>query len=219
MVFFLQYQNRKLFSANFAFMTATESIIERSLKNSYTYTEYRSHVSQLLLKGLSTGTTQSEYLTHYSTLNEVRMNRLDKTIKIPQEISGTVGDTNKEYILLVISEGWCGDAAQILPVINKLAQLNGKLDLQIVLRDENPDLMDAYLTNGGRSIPKLIIVDKDTLEVNNSWGPRPAGAAKLISDFKEKFGIINDEAKTELQKWYLQDKGLSTMQEIVNLLK
>jgi len=200
-------------------MTATESIIENSLKNSYTYTEYRSHVSQLLLEGLSTGTTQSEFLTHYSTLNEVRMNRLDKTIKIPQEVSDIVGGINKQYIFLVISEGWCGDAAQILPVINKLAQLNSNLDLQIVLRDENPDLMDAYLTNGGRSIPKLIIVDKDTLEVRDSWGPRPAGAVELINDFKEKFGIINDEAKTELQKWYLQDKGLSTMQEIVDLLK
>ena len=200
-------------------MTATESLIENSLKNSYTYTEYRSHVSQLLLEGLSTGITQSEFLTHYSTLNEVRMNRLDKTIKIPQEVRDIVGGINKEYILLVISEGWCGDAAQILPVINKLAQLNSNLDLQIVLRDENPDLMDAYLTNGGRSIPKLIIVDKDTLEVKSSWGPRPAGAAKLISDFKEQYGIINDEAKTELQKWYLQDKGVSTMQEIVDLLK
>ena len=78
--------------------------------------------------------------------------------------------------------------------------------------------MDAYLTNGGRSIPKLVLVDKDTLEPINSWGPRPTEAVKLISDFKEKYGVLNEEAKTELQKWYLHDKGLSTMQEIVELL-
>ena len=199
-------------------MTAIGSIIEKSLINSYSYTEYRNHVSQLLIQGLSTGTTQSEDLTHYSTLNEVRMNRLDKTIKIPQEISDRLVGVSKDYILLVLSEGWCGDAAQILPVINKMAQLNTMLDLQIVLRDDNPELMDAYLTNGGRSIPKLVLVDKDTLEPINSWGPRPAEAVKLISDFKEKYGVINEEAKTELQKWYLHDKGLSTMQEIVELL-
>ena len=120
--------------------------------------------------------------------------------------------------MLVISEGWCGDAAQILPVIHKMAETTDKLNLQIVLRDDNPELMDAYLTNGSRSIPKLILLDKETLEPINNWGPRPAEAAKLIADFKEKHGVINEEAKTELQKWYLHDKGLSTMQEIVGLL-
>ena len=199
-------------------MTATESIIEKSLKTSYSYAEYRSHVSQLLLQGLSTGTTQSEDLTHYSTLNEVRMNRLDKTIHIPQEVNDKLKNIVSHYTLLVISEGWCGDAAQILPVINKMAEATDKLNLKIVLRDENPDLMDAYLTNGSRSIPKLVLLDGETLQPINSWGPRPAAAAKLISDFKEKHGVINEEAKTELQKWYLHDKGLSTMQEIVELL-
>jgi len=199
-------------------MTATESIIEKSLRNSYSYTDYRSHVSQLLLEGLSTGTTQSEALTHYSTLNEVRMNRLDKTIKIPQDVNDKLKNLDKGYILLVISEGWCGDAAQILPVINKMTEASDKLDLQIVLRDDNPELMDAYLTNGSRSIPKLILLDKETLKPSKSWGPRPAEAAKLVRDFKEKHGVINEEAKTELQKWYLHDKGLSTMQEIVGLL-
>lgn len=196
-------------------MTTTETIIGNSLKDSFTYAEYRSHVSQLLLQGLSTGDTQSEHLTHYTTLNEVRMNRLDKTVKLPEDIKDKLETLDKEYILLVLSEGWCGDAAQILPVINKMADATDKLDLQIVLRDDNPDLMDKYLTNGGRSIPKLILVDKETLEPIDSWGPRPVGGTQLIKDFKEKYGTINDEAKTELQKWYLHDKGLSTMMEII----
>lgn len=200
---------------NFEPMTVTGSLIENSLKDSYSYAEYRNHVSQLLLEGLSTGLTQSEDLTHYTTLNEVRMNRLDKTIKIPQEVSDKLEAIKKEYILLVISEGWCGDAAQILPIINKMAAVTNKLDLQIVLRDDNPELMDQYLTNGGRSVPKLVLVDKDTFEPIDSWGPRPAGGAQLIKDFKEKYGAINNEAKTELQKWYLHDKGLSTMMEII----
>ncbi|MCW4468590.1 thioredoxin family protein [Flavobacterium sp. MFBS3-15] len=194
-------------------------IIEQSLANSHSYTEYRDHMSQLLKEGLSTGDSQSEDLTHYSTLNEVRMNRLDKTIHIPQEIQDRLDKLKSKHTLLVISEGWCGDAAQIVPVIEKLAEASDKLDLRIVLRDQNPQLMDAYLTNGARSIPKLVLVEPDTLTVRGSWGPRPHDAAKLILDAKEKFGHIPAEAKADLQKWYLQDKGLSTMEEIVLLLE
>lgn len=195
------------------------SLIENSVLNSFTYAEYRNHVSQLLLEKLSTGDTQSEDLFNYSTLNEVRMNRLDKTIKIPQEIKDKLANLKKEHLLLVISEGWCGDAAQIVPVMNKIAEESSKLELKIVLRDENVTLMDEFLTNGARSIPKLILVEKDTHIVRGSWGPRPHGALKLILDYKEKFGVIDQEAKTELQKWYLQDKGISTMEEIVVLLE
>lgn len=196
-----------------------DALIENSLTNSYTYTEYRNQISHLLLDGLSTGNTQSEDLTHYSTLNEVRMNRLDKTIKVPQEIANKLIGLKKEHILLVISEGWCGDAAQIVPVINKMAQISENIELKIVLRDENDELMEQYLTNGARSIPKLVLIDKETGIVRGSWGPRPAGATQLVKEFKEKHGAFTPEAKTELQKWYLQDKGLSTMEEITLLLE
>ena len=85
-------------------MNVTTSLIENSLDKSFSYTQYRNHVTGLLKDGLSTGATQSEDLTHYSTLNEVRMNRLDKTIKIPQDIVDTLKNLDKEYTLLVISE-------------------------------------------------------------------------------------------------------------------
>jgi hypothetical protein len=196
-----------------------DTVIENSLSNSYTYTEYRNHISQLLIEGLSTGNTQSEDLTHYTTLNEVRMNRLDKTIKVPAEIEEKLRNLKKEHILLVISEGWCGDAAQLVPIMNKMAEASDKLELKIVLRDENDELMDQYLTNGARSIPKLILVEKETGVVRGSWGPRPAAATQLVKEFKEKHGAFTAEAKTELQKWYLQDKGLSTMEEIALLLE
>jgi len=200
-------------------MTAMETNIEKSLKNSFDYSGYRKHVSDLLAEGLSTGTTQSEALTHYSTLNEVRMNRLDKTVTIPQEFINRLALLKKEHILLVISEGWCGDAAQILPVIYKLAVANTALNLRIVLRDDNAALMDEYLTNGSRSIPKLVVVEKDSLIARATWGPRPHDAAQLIADYKATYGLINEEAKTALQKWYLHDKGHSTMEEIILLLE
>jgi thiol-disulfide isomerase/thioredoxin len=200
-------------------MNVTTSLIENSLNKSFSYNTYRKHVSALLEEGLSTGNTQSEDLTHYTTLNEVRMNRLDKTIVVPDEIKQKLGMLKKEHTLLVISEGWCGDAAQIVPVINKLVAETDKLNLKIVLRDENDELMSDYMTNGARSIPKLVLVETDSLVARGSWGPRPHDAAKLITDFKEQYGSVTAEAKTELQKWYLHDKGHSTMEEIIMLLE
>lgn len=197
------------------FMT---SIIETSLANCYSYAEYRTVVSALLKEGKSTGNEQSEDLTHYSELNETRMNRLDKTIVVPNENSEKLQQLKREYIWLVISEGWCGDAAQILPVINKMAQYSEKIELKLVFRDENEDLINLFLTNGTKSIPKLIILDKNTLEVLGDFGPRPTQARQLIIDYKAKHGIVDEQAKNDLQLWYLHDKGLSTQKEILDLM-
>ncbi len=194
-------------------------IIENSLANSYSYEDYRTRLQNLLTVGKTSGDEQSADLVHYSELNETRMNRLDKTIKITPENEAFLATINKEYIWLVLSEGWCGDAAQILPIINKMAQISNKVELKIAFRDENPELMNLYLTNGGKAIPKMIILEKNTLEVIADWGPRPAEAIKLIVDYKAKHGIVDETAKADLQMWYLHDKGVSTQNEIVSLLK
>lgn len=195
-----------------------KDIIQDSFHRSGSYSEYRNTVSQLLQQGKSSGNVQSDELLHYSLLNQTRMNRLEKTIKISDENRLKLQRLDKEYIWLVLSEGWCGDAAQLLPIISKLASQSDKIELKIVFRDQNEDLMNLFLTNGGKAIPKLIILDKETLEVMAEWGPRPAAAIKLVRDYKEKFGVIDETIKTQLQLWYLHDKGISTQDEIVNLL-
>ena len=193
--------------------------VAKALFNSYSYSEYRKLVSDLLVEGKSTGNEQSEDLTHYSALNETRMNRLDKTIKITEENSITLKSLEGDYIWLVISEGWCGDAAQLLPIINKMAEESGKIDLRIVLRDENEELMNLFLTNKNKAIPILIVVDVETGKVLGIWWPRPKGATDLIIDYKKEFGVVNETEKTNLQLWYLHDKGLSTQKELVNLMQ
>lgn len=195
-----------------------KSIIENSLSQSHSYVDYRNYINDILKEGKSTGKEQSEALTHYSELNEARMNRLEKTVKISTEIIQKLNQLNGDYIWLVISEGWCGDAAQILPVIYKMAELSERIDLKIVFRDENEDLMNLFLSNGTKSIPKLIILDKNTLEVLSDFGPRPIGAKQLILDYKAKHGIVDETAKNNLQLWYLHDKGLSTQKEILDLM-
>lgn len=196
-----------------------QEIIKNSLAKSFTYADYRKQVADLLKEGKSTGNEQSESLTKYSELNEVRMNRLEKTIQISDEVKTSLSNLQANYTWIVISEGWCGDAAQLLPIIHKMAELSKKIDLRIVLRDENEALMNQFLTNGGKAIPKLLILDAETLTVLSDWGPRPEGAKKLILDYKAQHGIVDETAKTNLQKWYLHDKGVSTQNEIIALVE
>lgn len=194
------------------------TVIAKALMNSFSYNDYRKIISDLLIEGKSSGDNQSEDLTHYSSLNETRMHRLDKTITISDENVTKLHALKNNYIWLVISEGWCGDAAQLVPIFNKMDAVSDKIEMKIVFRDENSDLMNLFLTNENKAIPKLIILDKKTLNVEGNWGPRPKGAISLIENYKEKFGKIDENAKTELQLWYLHDKGLSTQNEITELL-
>jgi len=196
-----------------------KTTIAKALFNSHPYLEYKKLVSDLLLENKSTGREQSEDLTHYSSLNETRMHRLDKTIKITDENKQKLKDLKGEYIWLVISEGWCGDAAQLLPIVDKMATESGKIEVRIVLRDENEDFMKLFLTNKSKSIPIVVIINKETGSVIGKWGPRPKGALTLIENYKKEFGVIDETVKTDLQMWYLHDKGLSTQDEIIALMQ
>lgn len=192
--------------------------IAKALPKSYTYKDYRAMVSKLIAEGKSTGNTQSDDLLHYSELNETRMNRLEKTIKITDDVQIQINQLESKVTWLVIAEGWCGDAAQILPIINAMAESSENIDLKIVLRDENESLMNDFLTNGGMAIPKLIILDEEN-NVIGDFGPRPEPARKLIADYKAANGVVDEPIKVELQKWYLHDKGVSTQNEIMQLMK
>ena len=195
-----------------------KSIIQSALQNSHSYTEYRNIVSKLISEGKSTGKEQSADLLHYSELNEVRMKRLEKTLKLDLEVEKALQNLKSKQTWLVISEGWCGDAAQILPIIKLMSEASENIDLKLVFRDENEELIHLFLTNGAKSIPKLLVLD-ESFNLINHWGPRPEGAKNLIIEYKANHGIVDEAAKTALQKWYLDDKGISTMKEIVVILQ
>lgn len=183
-----------------------------------TYPKYRALVETLVEEGKSTGETQSEALTQYSLLNNKRMQRLDKKGMLNDEVIEKVKSYTKPVEWIVLTESWCGDAAQVLPYVNKIANLNENIDLKIALRDEHLDLMDQHLTNGGRAIPKLIMVDKETKEVINTFGPRPSVATQMVLDYKEANGILTPEFKRDLQVWYTKDKGQEIVKELLLLL-
>lgn len=193
-------------------------ILEKSLQTAQSYTEYKKMVLELLKEGKSTGMKQNEDLFHFTKLNNQRMKRLDKQTKLNEDTLSKTQRINRDFTWLVLTESWCGDAAQTLPVINKFAEANEKIDLKVVLRDENEELMNQFLTNGNKSIPKLIVVDNNSKEVVGSWGPRSVKATKMVIDYKEKYGKIDAKLKTDLQNWYNEDKGLQIEMEMVELI-
>ena len=192
--------------------------ISESLNNSMTYTEYRTLVTNLVDQHSTTGNEKTEDLINYTILNDKRMKRWDKTVKVSEEMKSIINKLNRKVTWLLITESWCGDAAHIVPVINKVAELNDNIDLRVVLRDENEALMNQFLTNGGKAIPKLIIIDNLTNEVLNTFGPRPTAATNMVNAYKAEHGMLTIEFKEDLQRWYNKDKGQSTIEDLVQLI-
>ncbi len=177
------------------------------------YAEYRQLLDELFRAGKTTGETQNEDMRRYAELNIARMNKWDKHFQPENDVAAAIETIEKPEIWLVITEGWCGDAAHALPVMAKLAELSGKVEMKIVLRDEHLDLMDLYLTNGARGIPKLIRLDAATFEVIQVWGPRPEAAAALVKNAKVA-GQSKEDFIAALQIWYARDRGKSVAREI-----
>jgi len=172
---------------------------------------------ELVAKGQTTGFDQSEAFVHYTVLNQQRMHRWEKTIQLLPSVESAMRSITLPQTWLVLTEAWCGDAAHIIPVLHTLAALNPLITLGFVFRDENPELMDRYLTNGvSRSIPKLIAVDTATLEELFTWGPRPAPLQEIFLKMRDE-GMAYAAIKEELQRWYNKDKAVTIQQEMTAL--
>ena len=195
-----------------------KDILKEGLNNSMSYQDYRSLMGELVKTQATTGVDQSEEMVAYTVLNEQRMKRWDKTIKVSAEAQETIASFKGDVTWLVLAECWCGDAAHVIPVINKVAECSANIHLKLVLRDENDALMQQFLTNGGKSIPKLIMIDNTSGEVLNTFGPRPTVATKLVQDYKTEHGAVTEELKENLQMWYNKDKGQSTIADLLVLL-
>lgn len=189
------------------------------LAGAYSYETYRQLLDQLMADNKTTGDTQTPELTAYAHLNIQRMERLDKTTKLVPELQAALDRLTGTYEWVIITEGWCGDAAQLVPVLEKIARAShGRLRTHYLLRDENLDLMDHYLTNGSRSIPKLLILHADTLTEVTNWGPRPTTAQDLLLELKAA-GATHEEYAEKIHGWYAKDKTLSTQQELLRVLE
>jgi hypothetical protein len=189
------------------------------LANAHTYASYRQLIDELMAQNLTTGPNQTEQILQYARLNIQRMRRVDKTIVLLPELREALASLQQRYVWLTLTEGWCGDAAQIVPVFEAIVKASeGKLESRYLLRDENLDLMDRYLTGGGRSIPKLIVLQADTLAEVVTWGPRPAPAQAMFLELKSQ-NLPFEEFATRLHGWYALDKTQSTQRELLELVR
>ncbi|MGB5318581.1 thioredoxin family protein [Eudoraea sp.] len=195
-----------------------KALIAKALENAYEYKDYRILVDKLATEGKTTGTDQKISLVEYTQLNSRRMKRWDKTFRFSEDSLEELKKLHKPALWLVITESWCGDAAPSLPIMNKISQENNKINLKVVLRDENEELIKHFNTNGALSIPKLIMMDPTSLEVLNTWGPRPSTATQMAQEFKEAHGSLTADFKENLQQWYNKDKGQNISEDLINLL-
>ena len=180
-------------------------LLLQSLKNSLSYPEYMELNEELVENKDSTGEITEDRI-NFTALNFKRILRLNKTIRLKPEQEGHFKNIKNNQTWLVLLESWCADGAQTIPVLNKIAEVSENIHLRIVLRDENPKLMDQFLTNGTRSIPRLVILDKE-MEVMTTWGPRTVAATQMVNDYKMEFGSIDSNFKARLQILkYMQKK-------------
>ena len=189
-----------------------------TLNNFLTYDEFvdqfKKQVNELDLNLLN---DYERGFYEYRKLNFQRSSRLEKTFEQTEEVKILLSQIVSPQQWIVITESWCGDSAQNLPIIARLASLSDMIDIKIVLRDPNPDFMDLYLTNGGRSIPKLIVFDENDNELFR-WGPRPAEAQNLFTKLKNE-GMEKSEIYKELHLWYGRNKGKEVELELAQLIK
>lgn len=182
------------------------------------YQAYTDLVQNLVLEHSSTGNEKTEALLNYTKLNDKRMKRWGKTVKISEDSRKIINTFSRPMTWLTITESWCGDAAHVLPVLNKIAKESEFIEMKIVLRDENPELMDAFLTNENRAIPKVIMMDRETGEILGTYGPRPSEATNYVNTFKAKHGLLTADFKEDLQHWYNTNKGQNIIEDITEIL-
>lgn len=154
---------------------------------------------------------------NFKTLNLQRGNRISRTYILCNELKQLLSEISEPQLWIVITESWCGDSAQNLPYIAAMASQNHLIDLKILLRDSNPDIMNDFLTNGTRSIPILAAFNSAGDELFR-WGPRPKAAVDLINQWKSE-GLEKTEWVANLHLWYARNKGAEIEKEFIDLIE
>jgi hypothetical protein len=210
-----EYQSKP---PNFACMNALQKELTAGLKDAMGYQQYLKLIEQLHETNSTTGINQSELYVNFSKLNYRRMKRVYKTFSINADLAQVI-EQLPPSTWVVITEAWCGDAAQTVPLMARLAELNPAIDLKLLLRDSHDSIMNEYLTNGGKAIPILVGFNAQ-YEQLFVWGPRPQPAQQMVRDYKALSEPKPDYLTfaESVQKWYTADAGFTFSEEMTALL-
>ena len=193
------------------------TIAGKSIARSFTYETF---VNKVEAKNISDSDIQldveAKKLHGYTKLNLQRMRRVEKTFNVSDELKHLLSSIKTKQNWVVITEGWCGDSAQNLPALANIAKINPLVELQIIERDSNLEIMDLHLTNGTRSIPILISFDENENEIF-CWGPRQKEAQQLVTRLKSE-GMEHDAFIEQLHLWYAKNKSVALESELKTLL-
>lgn len=180
------------------------------------FKEYLDYFEQIILHPEQYPVYQDENYYKYAKLNWSRTNRWLSKFEPSDETKALISAIKEPQTWIIITEPWCGDAAHSVPQLYNIVENHPYIKVDIQLRDEEPFLINQYLTNGGKSIPKLIIRNANNEDVA-IWGPRPEKLQEEFVSLKEK-GMDMNEIKEVVQKWYNEDKGVEIQNDIKSLL-
>lgn len=185
----------------------------------FNYDNFIEMVASLYKEGMVTGNEQTSALLETTSMNLHRMKRLDKTTILNEELHNALDRVESNWTWYLLTEGWCGDGSQNLPIIAKMADYSPNIVLKLLLRDENPEIMERYLTNGNRAIPKLICIEDKTGRELGTWGPRPLKIQEMANSFKvENPESDKYEFAKNLHLWYAHDKSNALQKEFIQLI-
>jgi len=197
--------------------TTTPVLTADQLATGLTYTAYRQHISEVL--AIPAPDPQLAKMLPYYQQAVARMDEVAPTITLLPELAAALSQLTKPYLWAIITEGWCGDASHTVPIIEAVAVASGgRLATRYFLRDSHPELIDRYLTNGGRAIPIAVVLHADSLTEAAVWGPRPAPLQAIHQDLKAR-EVPFKEVITQVNDWYDQDASRTTQHELLALVQ
>lgn len=141
---------------------------------------------------------------------------LVKKSSISHDVALRLRNVRGQWHLLVLNEDWCGDSVNILPYVARLADSHPGIELRVLGRDANPDLMDAHLTGESKSIPVVIVYDENFDEIG-WWGPRPRELQKWV--IVEGLALSKPDRYRHIRTWYARDRGASIVSEILSIIE
>lgn len=194
-------------------MSTSSLSVLKNISNVYSYTSFLEMCQSLLAEGKTTSNSDQPVYVHFAKINLEKMLYWDLLDPIAEEMKLKIASLPAQ-IWYVITEGWCGDSAHILPVLAQMVQCNDRIELKIILRDTHPEAIGQYLTNGGKSIPKLII--EEAGEEKAVWGPRPLACQELYQELKDR-QVKFSELEARVSEWYIADQGQSVIRELFQL--
>lgn len=183
--------------------------------NFLAYYQYCKSIAEQPLSAQKAPYNQPDYLD-YVQLNWSRMNRWLKNGQLSGALVNLIKDIKSAQNWLIITEPWCGDAAHSVPFMELLSEVNPLITIRYELRDSEPFSINQYLTNGSKSIPKLVVRNAEGHDLF-TWGPRPVGCQVIYTDLSAREAGF-EELKIALQKWYNADKGQALQEELLALL-